>query len=249
MPLVDMTYTIKPVSEQFKLTAAPDGPAFALGNFTLSAAGTTITVVPNIEYDDVEAARAALEPLLADLEVEWDLRGFPITIELSTAHTSVVDGEEQRHALVLEEIVGLTGTMSAEITVTFEAPSGAYRATPIVDMLRRRWLSNARRVTEPPAAAAYALVTFFERLYGGRKGAAGTLNVSKTVLDKVGQLSAKSDPLQGRKFGTPDFEELDPIELGWLSEFIQKVGKRAASVESGHAPGAAITMADLPTLP
>ena len=250
MPLVTMTYTIKPVTEQYKLRAEPGCPAFQLGDFAVTPDGTTLTVVPNVEFDSVEEARNAFEPLLADLEVEWDLKGFPITIELATAHTvTVVDGQEQRHALVLGSAVNVTATMSVEATVAFEAPTGAYRATPIVDMLRHRWLSNARRVNEPPASAAYALVTLLERLYGGRQGAAEKLNVSRAVLDKVGRLSAKSDPLHGRKFGTSSFEELHPIEIGWLRDFIEKVGKRTASVESGHAPAAPITMADLPTLP
>jgi hypothetical protein len=74
--------------------------------------------------------------------------------------------------------------------------------------------------------------------------------MSANVLSMAGELSSRGDPNTGRKpvVGGPS---LTPEELTWLTSFIDVVGKRAASVESGHPPGDEITMAhaSLPSLP
>ncbi len=237
MSVVDMAYTMKSLASDRQVEAREDNPRVTLGDFECEVSGTTVTAFPAKRFETVEEARAELEPYLRDWEAELDLRGLPVRFDFATSHekADAEEGQAQHHNVTATASVGVSATVSVKATVTLAAPRGEYRATPVVDYLRFRWLSAAKTYNELPTSSAYALLTFLESHFGGRDAVATRLNVSSNVLSAAGRLSARADPLQGRKLKGVS-KPLTPEDLGWLNSFIEVVGKRAAYVESGNMP-------------
>ena len=246
MAVIDLTYAIKSLVADREVEAREDSPPITLGDFECTVSGKELRAVPTREFATIDEARAALEPYFADWEVEYDMRGLPIRLEFAVGHVEnpSTGGQTSQHEIVASATVGVSVSMHIKAAVLFNGPTGEYRSNGIVDFLRQRWLSAAKTVNELPTSAAYALLSFLERLYGDRAGVARKLQVHPDVLSTAGRLSAQSDPLQGRKLkGAP--QPLTPEEIGWLNIFIEVVGKRAAYVESGNTPISQISMSDL----
>ena len=209
-----------------------------------------MTITPAGVIETVEEIREVVEPELRDLEAEWDLRGFPIRFEFASSHVrtdSETDRSQHSAIAVFEAIATTTASVALEAKIHLQPPSGEYRSTPVVDFLRYRWLSSTKPYDELPSSASYALLTYLESLYGTRKQVAAKLNLDFKVLETLGRLSAQSDPHHGRKFKGQS-RPFTAEERTWLTEFINVVGRRAATVESGNNPSDKITMTDLPKL-
>lgn len=252
MAIKEFTYTIKPLLENQEILAKAGSPVFVLGDFECRAEGATLIARPLREFASIEEARAALEPLLRDYEAELDLHGLPTSFRFSHGRVSQASegGDRSHQVVVVNQAVEMSSALSLKATVSFAGPSGEFKSTPVVDYLRHRWLSSTSPYHEVAASAAYALKTFLDSHYGNPDRAAKTLLISRNVLATAGRLSSKHDRYQGRKMDGAE-DPLTPDEIGWLKTFIQVVGRRAASVESGHTPVDQITLAhpDFPSLP
>lgn len=248
MAVESLTYSIASLMPDRRVEASEEGEVFEVAGFECTASSTSLTARPRDRITSVEEAYERLEPHLRDWESEFDLRGLPVEFRRSTAHVVVeTEIEPVRHEVTANARVGLKAEMSLTAKVAMTGPTGEFRSTPVVDYLRHRWLSATSPYQELPTSAAYALLTFIESHFGGRAAAAEKLNVSRRVLNLAGELSSRSDPKSGRKVKDPT-SSITAAELGWLSSWIATVGKRFASVESGHQQPIQLTVEDLPDL-
>lgn len=133
---------------------------------------------------------------------------------------------------------------------TYPAPDPGFRSTPLVEVLVER-IRKVRDGEAEPTAVGYFLLTSLEATYGGSKGrraaAAKALAVEGRVLDKLGGLTGRGDPVHGRKYSA-GAQALTPDELGWIKVAMVRLARRVGEVEAGSTPPL-LTMGDLPTLP
>jgi hypothetical protein len=113
-----------------------------------------------------------------------------------------------------------------------------------------RWRQYRDRHEGLSSVAYYCLteIEFVGRSAGRqrRAGAAAWMNVSKPILDRLGELaSTRGTPLDARKAAAKPYTQR---EREWVEAVIPVLIRRAGEVAAG-APGQALTMADLPRLP
>jgi hypothetical protein len=77
-------------------------------------------------------------------------------------------------------------------------------------------------------------VTQDDLLYG-RARAAAALNVSEPVLQKLGGLAARNDPLHRRKVKGPP-QLLTEAERRWIMAVLPRLTRRVAEIEAGSNP-------------
>jgi hypothetical protein len=94
-----------------------------------------------------------------------------------------------------------------------------------------------------------ALVTEFGGSQKGRarKVAAQTLKVDVDVLRKLGDLCARNDPVDGRKY-EGEIQPLTSEERTWVHQAISKLVRRAVEIKSVLSQLPTIKMEDLPGL-
>lgn len=120
-------------------------------------------------------------------------------------------------------------------------PTPELSLNPYVDSMRIRW----RKVVtgrETELSGAYWCLSAIEKQYSGRSQAASRLGVSSGVLSRIGTLTAKNDPTQGRKDRGPT-ASLTQAESAWLRTFMPKLILRVAEVESGLPAAPLLTLA------
>jgi len=80
---------------------------------------------------------------------------------------------------------------------------------------------------------AYFVLTILEHAAGGRKQAAATYGVEKTILDQIGKLSStKGDPETARKAIAASHALTEPERL-WLEDATRKLIYRLGEHASG----------------
>jgi hypothetical protein len=222
-----------------------------LGEFQLS--GGQLTIVPSEHFSTEAAARAAIEPYLRSWEMETDLTSQIRSIRFEFDRSDLID----RNPLKLGEPAVLTaesasfGVVGADVSLVltrknYPDPPKAFTTTPEVEMAYRRWLSF-KEGNERLPAMAYFVLTVLEHAAGGRKQAAATYRVEKSILDTVGRLSSeKGDPNTARK-ARAAFKALSDKECKWLEEAARKLRYRIGEHASGK-PLLTLRMQDLPPI-
>lgn len=222
------------------------------GDFDCSLVDGLLTAVPIVELKDRETAREALEPHLRDWEQDAYLspRAFSFHFQYERSDIEALDPDPGNVYVFPEAAVGRGTAFGAAAVIRrnseYPPPYPTYRRTPVTENLVAR-LRRTRDGREPWPAFANFVLTQLEADFGGRKGAAAGLVISRVVLDKLGRICAKRDPDIGRKAGrTP--ETISPAEGAWLEAVVVRLIRRVGE----HASGGTltqVTMADFPPLP
>lgn len=159
---------------------------------------------------------------------------------------------EQEHAQPITAVihidrVAVTDLVTARVDRTARPEIRPIEFSEPVEAARARWreFSDNR---ERLLVSAYWILSHLETHFGGRDAAAGGLSVALPVLSKVGQLTARNDPNEGRKRSQEELERLDDAERNWLTSTMPRLIYRFAEVESGYESLSPITMQDLPPL-
>jgi len=242
------SFTSETEHDRFEKAAPASG---VLGSFTCTLSDGVLEAIPSVEFRDRQAARDALEPHLRDWEGSAYLSDRAYRIRFVYDRSSVEEVDPQPGVINLFAELHGSGFATATLTIAqrdhAEYPpfDAGFRRTD----LTARSVSRLRRTRdggETWPAFAYFVLTQLEADFGGRKGAAAGLSVSRKVLDKLGRICDKRDPEIGRKAGHA-LESITPSERAWLEavvvRLIRRVGEHAAA-----GPLAPITMADFPPL-
>jgi hypothetical protein len=225
-------------------------PVFKIGDFDAAPLeGGRWRFTPLTDFRSAESARASLEPLIRNVETEWDVM---VQLRLSFEFESCD----------LELGPGATITLStrqtsrgAEYILARPAPSppsGKLHYTPWTGQLRARWheMEDGR---ERLLVGCNWILTALENEFGGlqrgkvREVAAHTLNVEPKVLNMLGQLCERNDPAEGRKNRGP-VQPLTSEEGAWVHQAVSKLVRRAVEIKSGLSQLPTIKMKDLPRL-
>ena len=222
-------------------------------------------------YEDVGAARDALEPFIQHWEFQSAMRDGPGRFGLRFKEAEIEDRNpsppEPRKkgfgASAVPSVLNVGGSaVLPGLTATGGVPFGSPRYPsppaggsvdpndPDVKSMYDRYVNYCSGGEFLPGMVYFCL-TMLEYKFRGKKGkkardeAAAKYRIHKKVLCKIGNLSEKGGPI-GRKGGTVSLTER---EKRWLGESVKKIIYRAAQVaadDSQHLPQ--ITMADLPRL-
>jgi hypothetical protein len=183
------------------------------------------------EFVDEQAARDAVEPLLdgwtSKVEVEQRLQMRFLFLHADIAYPEAGGHGHLELRGAVESAVGLEGTLSMLITRDeAPAPDPSWRDTPACRAARDYCLRPMRAGLRPAPDAAYWLVTHLEHWAGSRAAAAGRLNVSRSLLEELGKLSALE-----RKV-TRDGRALTPGERQYLAAGVEELVRRLHVVEN-----------------
>ena len=188
-----------------------------------------LQAIPTTNFDTLQAARQSLESCLGDWSLYLDLNEMLwVRFELRSAIAASSDGEWQE--VLWESRGGISLDISKPIPQVSLPKMWGVHGTPLVDQLCDQW--RQFRVGKALLLdRAYCCLTFIERAYGGRPAAAQRLSVSRNVLDRIGTLTASSDPRHARKAGGGP-AALQPADIRFLSAALPRLIFRVAEVES-----------------
>jgi hypothetical protein len=221
-----------------------------LGGFDCHLAGGQLEARPQGHYPDLQSARDALEPHLRSWVI-WSELNDGIRIEFAAGGARVVDrasGDVAVEAQVASAM-GIVGNATVRLghsSYPSPAPSGV-SVSPLVSELMG-WVRALREHQHPRLATADLFRTRLLFEYGGLDRAAAALNVTPQVLRKLGELSARNDPVHRRKVEGP-VARLTEAEHEWILAVLPKLTLQAAKIAAGSNPPQ-LNMADpdLPTL-
>ena len=223
-----------------------------LGPFTCALRSGSLEARPQEHYRDEQAARAVLDPLLASWEVrallESDIRirfDFQRAVLVKSASSGIPG------------MTRMAGSISGGLSVS-GSPTRCHLAYPdpgdvrqlkatalVKDLLP--WVRQLRSRQPPMLVPGYLLLTRLEWEYGKRAHAAKTLNVSRKILHKFGELTAVNDPLERRKIAG-DPRSLTEREKEWLIQAAALLTTRVAEFEAGATTTSLLNMSNLPAL-
>ena len=232
-------------------------PAFRIGDFDAAFEKELWNFTPLADFASVEGARASLEPLLRDVETEWDiLEQLRLSFEFEPG-SCVLEHHLEDGTVKFESVTLAVKQLSLGATyyVARPAPSppSGLRYTPLAGRLRAWWHEIYDQKVRLLVNANLVL-TSLESEFGaphkgakGRKVAAQKLNVEFDVLSNLGRLCDKNDPDEGRKSKIKN-EPLTPEEKTWVHETVGKLVRRAIEIDSAIVGLHFIRMKDLPPL-
>lgn len=220
-----------------------------LGGFNCHLAGGQLEARPQGHYPDLQSARDALEPHLRDW-VFWAELNDSIRIAFVPGGARVVD-RVSGDVAVEAQAASAVGIVGGNVTVSLghgsypsPAPSNV-SVSPLVSELMG-WVRALRDRQHPMLVTANLFHTRLLDEYDGLDRAAVALNVTPQVLRKLGELSAKNDPVERRKVKGP-VVPLTEAERQWILAVLPKLTLQAAKIAAGASPPQ-LNMAD-PGLP
>jgi hypothetical protein len=222
----------------FARAAAWDGE---VGGFSCHLDGGTLEARPKGHYPDLEDARQALEPHLRAWALRAELEdGIRIEFRFQSAQAS------SGLRVMADSAIGVADALNVTVGHSSYPPPSArvLAASPLVEELLA-WAREVRERRQPMLIPTYLFLTRLTFEYGGQRQAAAALNVTEQVLRKLGELSAKNDPVERRKVTGP-VNPLTERERQWLLAALPRVALQVAEIEAGGSP-ARLTMGDLPS--
>jgi hypothetical protein len=205
-----------------------------VGGFDCRLDGGRLEARPRNDYPSTARAREALEPHLCAWEL-WAELGNGMRIQFTYAGAP-------------GELTGVGTTVStgfANLDSSYPWPSPKPLATSLLVEDLLGWVRQLRE-GRPMLIPTYLFLTRLEAEYGGRNQAAAELNVSWSVLDKLGKLSARNDPLHRRKVKGPP-QPLTEAERRWIMAVLPRLTRHVAEQEARSNPSQ-LNMGD-PELP
>ena len=207
------------------------------------------------DYATESEARQSIDEYIRIWELDAGLKHGHDYFELKFDRAKIVDrnpppGEIDLSATFTSGIP----TASATLTVApldYPSPPSGLSIDPDVQTMYDRYM-NYHRGYEPLQGMAYFCLTTLEYIAKTRRAAAQHFNISKEVLDKIGELSTKTGGRLGAR--KRDGVNRDPTEQErrFLEEAVKKIIYRAAEkieVEKTNNPTknlCQITLSDLP---
>ncbi len=220
--------------------------------FTVRLEDDRAEITMTSHHTTAEEARAEVEPHLCAWELTAALQSLPGEFEFSYDRANIID-RNQTPGPVHGALTSTFGAfmLSAEGHVSRSKypdppPAGIVR-NEAVDLMFDRFC-RYREGTTTLADAGYFCLTVLENSSGGRPGAASRYAIAKSVLDKLGDLTANKGGNEARKAAGSN-TEFTPAEREWIDESIKRLILRAAEVAGDpSASRPQITLPDLPTL-
>jgi hypothetical protein len=239
-----LTYELVLFSDRHDFAqAAPwDGD---VGGFNCHLEGGTLQARPKTDFADVEHAKEALESHLRAWALWAELEhGIRMEFRFRSAHGPYGRQVMADPATAVGEALDIREGHSS-----YPQPSPkALAATPLVEDLLG-WVRQLRERRQPMLVLVYLFLTRLEFDYKDRGEAAAGLNVSKPILNTLGQLSEKNDPEERRKLKRRQpVERLTEAERQWLLAALPRLALHVAEVEAHGSSPAQLAMDDLPPL-
>ena len=205
-------------------------------------------------FSSVEAARSAVDKYIRAWEIDVALEHEGLGMNFVFEDAEVID----RNPLPpgsYQAVMGIARMEMSGLPVTlhitwglYPKPPGLFRVSPDVETLWQRY-EGYRKGQEPLLAMAYFCLTAIEASAGGRDEAAKSLQISITVLKKLGDLTAnRGDEKTARKvLPGHALTALSQREAAWIEAAIKVIIRRVGETLSGQSLPL-ITMGDLPKL-
>jgi hypothetical protein len=216
------------------------------------------------DFKEHHATAQAAQDSVADFLLAWEidagLKMGPGRVQFVYERADLTDrsppppGESQLIGVVA--IPSGEAWVSGTLTVarpTYPDPPKAFKVSPDVETMWNRYEGYcAKRELLP--AMAYFCLTVIEFSAGARKDAreeareatARTYGIHRSVLNKLGELTARGEPATARKMST-NLVPHSRQELEWIEAVVKAIIRRVAEVEAG-ASGPQIIMSDFPAL-
>lgn len=201
-------------------------------------------------FDNVEDARATIEPAIRSWELAANLDANPGDFELKYTRADIIDRAPTPGIVEVQ----LTSVVAVGATCSMIVEKGSYPSPDFglgvnvdVEAMQARWV-NYRREKDTLPGIAYFCLTVFEDAAGGRANAANKYNVANAVLSKLGHLTGEKGGTNARKARGRTAPYTDK-EHQWVVTTVRALIRRLAEVD--HDPTQAlpqITLADLPNL-
>ena len=205
----------------------------------------------------VEQARALVDPILRDWEMEVELTRNRGEFRLIYEDAEIIDRTPPKsgiQARVLKVLGGNYLVTMDNLTAHImrrkypDAPMG-FHLTPDAESILLRF-RNYQDGREPLLSMAYFCLTVVESAAGGRNRrnkAAKMFEISERVLSKLGDLTTKhGDRATGRK-AQSSAQPLTGNESAWIEATIKRLVLQLCDPPS-HYERKQLTMADLPSL-
>jgi hypothetical protein len=203
----------------------------------------------NKHYATESEARESVKEYIHVWELDAGLRHGPDYFKLKFDRAKIVDRNPTPGVIeVSATFIGGAATGSFNLIVApanYPSPPSGLSIDPDVQTMYDRYM-NHRRGYEPLPSMAYFCLTILEYIAKTRKATAQHFNISKGVLDKIGELSSKKGgPSEARKAGA--YDDLTEQERRFLKEAVKKMIYRAAEKINDPAKNLSqISLSDLP---
>lgn len=233
-----------------------------IGAFHCVLESDVLVVYPLDDFASLGGMQEVLVPLLRAWELHSELRlGRALRFRKASHKVRDLETGGQRVGIgtaceqeSAQRVIAVTITDRVKATDIAFAGAGRVDKPEVrplefsepVEAARDRWRDVVDK-RERLLVGAYWILTNFYEHYGSKTAAARGLNVAKAVLTKVGELTAVSDPHEGRK-RKGELRSLRDAERVWLQEAIPILIYRFAEAESGYKDLPQITKTDLPPL-
>jgi hypothetical protein len=242
-----LRYFIRPIEGN---DVAPSYKTFgALQGFTYAIAYRDAVFEPLIAYTTIEAARAALDPLLE----AWQIAGLAGTAGLyliSVFQFQFYSAEFLQYAgdpAPAEKRLRAPPMPPSNLTLQWErypAPFVPYGVDDCVRDLVAHIIASLRSGERSQLLHAYAIATRVEAFHGGQGKAAAALNVSVACLKTMKRLATERGVgASARKYGKNlKHQPLTSAESQWVRDTMLELLRRSSRLAAGGPVGDQFTL-------
>jgi hypothetical protein len=201
-----------------------------LGGFDCRVERTHLEARPVVDFEDEEAARAALDPLLADWSAVIELdHHLPLRFRFVGARVrkSREDEDESPVLYRVSRELGIAYEL-AEVDAKLHVlpPPSPFADSSDLRVIRER-LREYRLGRERLLALGYYAYTAFTRRYGGHKNAPTAMDVDPTIFAALNDLTSNRSSLQHERKSLHGKPQLTEKERAWVEAAIVALVKQA----------------------
>ena len=235
---------------------------FSKQGFDFHLENGVLTVRPQNKYPNADIAKNELEPLLR----AWELSAFissshhRIRFVFEDANIIDLNPDPNTHDATISLGSAYMVAVAENVTLSVNNSSypdleNNYTASALTDELVTR-LKQMQDQREHPTTVAYYILDKLGKVIAKktknrknkRKGLAKELKIDWDVLDILGDIANKTDPLMGRHADI-DVRPLNPEEKSWLEQVSFRLVARIAEYDKDPENLKPITLKDFPILP
>lgn len=227
--------------------------AFTLQEFNFSLEKAILTVRPQIKYSSVDQAREKIDPILRKWEFSAFIENKSHRIRFVFQDANIVDLNPDTKGVAISLRSAYMVGVAESVTVNIQNPDypsliNSYTTSELTDELTFRLKQYTDR-NELPTQMAYYILERLEYILVGktknaRKKLAEILIVDFDVLQKLGELSNRSDPKIGRH-GNREPLPLTQDQINWLEQVAFRLVARVAEYNNDKNNLKSISMKDL----
>jgi hypothetical protein len=250
--VVSLTYQLK-TSDSVTFDAPP--LKCETERFSLRLEEDVLTVELNEHFASIKEAREAVEPFLTSWEIHASLTNGRREISFEYEDAEMVDRSppglgEPIVGHAEKSLVAVTaGEASGKVTRgKYPTPPGDFETSPEVEALLERYYRclDGKEQLLPMANFCY---TVLKSIAGGTSKAGNLFGISNRVLAKLGELTARGDLHNARKWrGGEQNRPLTQAEEEWLKQVVKQLILRLGEYNA-HPDGSfeKITLEDFPS--